>query len=519
MRPPCCCRHTACNRAWAWCGTHRSSKHVPARPCAAPSPADRSLRCSYAGQEVSYGTVRPGKVSGQSEQPAVTMRPSVHSSRPGAAPHYQVGCLAGQALMPCPHAGTFTTHPWRVKWASGQLLGDALSTSPGVVEVHGPGQLSFRRVSEEKDWQQPQWGQWRCRGDVCGAIPVWVRGHVTPRALAACSLGRWLHGKIAGAFFVGSGRVWAGGACWPAGLLACWLPTGACPRVLTQAYDCVCDQAISLASYTAARMLEHAPAAVMELMQHNGALLGVIGRDQVRSFGGGSRRRCDQQGMDALMPRAGGVHVQLQRVPHRCPPPTHPGHHRHPRPPLPEAQRGPRLGRHRARAGRHAARAHDHMRGGEPAHVWRHVGGGCDRMQPAPLLCAPASSPSPPSWPSFHLPAAVTARTAPLSCSPPPSLPASRRPCTPPCRRYYQESILVHEFGHAVMNLGLSKAEQQRIQQLYKAARASGQYNLGTTPRPVHVWHSRDVKWQGYSMPGVRQAHWRVVHPRMPTPW
>jgi hypothetical protein len=42
---------------------------------------------------------------------------------------------------------------------------------------------------------------------------------------------------------------------------------------------------------------------------------------------------------------------------------------------------------------------------------------------------------------------------------------------------YPSENILVHEFGHAVMNIGLSAADRERIRQLYRAAHDSGNYD------------------------------------------
>merc|ERR1712224_654174 len=43
-------------------------------------------------------------------------------------------------------------------------------------------------------------------------------------------------------------------------------------------------------------------------------------------------------------------------------------------------------------------------------------------------------------------------------------------------KKYPKESILVHEFAHHIMNLGVSTAQRRRIQQAYEAARAKGLY-------------------------------------------
>lgn len=51
--------------------------------------------------------------------------------------------------------------------------------------------------------------------------------------------------------------------------------------------------------------------------------------------------------------------------------------------------------------------------------------------------------------------------------------------CLPPCSRYPCENILVHEFGHTVMNVGLAAEEREAICQLYRQARQSGMYSPG----------------------------------------
>ncbi|EKX55245.1 hypothetical protein GUITHDRAFT_53200, partial [Guillardia theta CCMP2712] len=40
--------------------------------------------------------------------------------------------------------------------------------------------------------------------------------------------------------------------------------------------------------------------------------------------------------------------------------------------------------------------------------------------------------------------------------------------------RYGEESILVHEFGHCVMNVGLSSAQLDRVKYLYEHVKAAG---------------------------------------------
>merc|ERR1712182_36321 len=41
-------------------------------------------------------------------------------------------------------------------------------------------------------------------------------------------------------------------------------------------------------------------------------------------------------------------------------------------------------------------------------------------------------------------------------------------------RHFYQESILVHEFGHAVMNCGFDECLQRSILNIYREALAAG---------------------------------------------
>eukprot|EP00983_Pelagomonas_calceolata_P040958 1137837-Pelagomonas_calceolata.AAC.6 len=45
-----------------------------------------------------------------------------------------------------------------------------------------------------------------------------------------------------------------------------------------------------------------------------------------------------------------------------------------------------------------------------------------------------------------------------------------------PCRLYPCQSIFVHEFGHAVMNLGMPLDTRQRLQEAYQAAVDEGIY-------------------------------------------
>lgn len=48
------------------------------------------------------------------------------------------------------------------------------------------------------------------------------------------------------------------------------------------------------------------------------------------------------------------------------------------------------------------------------------------------------------------------------------------------CRRYNQESILVHEFAHAVMNLGFDNQQKIQIEKLFKHAQDKKLYASGT---------------------------------------
>ena len=41
------------------------------------------------------------------------------------------------------------------------------------------------------------------------------------------------------------------------------------------------------------------------------------------------------------------------------------------------------------------------------------------------------------------------------------------------------ENILIHEFGHTVMNVGMSDDERQHIEDLYQQACSTGLYNKG----------------------------------------
>merc|ERR1712050_374527 len=42
------------------------------------------------------------------------------------------------------------------------------------------------------------------------------------------------------------------------------------------------------------------------------------------------------------------------------------------------------------------------------------------------------------------------------------------------CDRYHSESILVHEFGHTVMNCGFDDSQMRRIEEAYREALAAG---------------------------------------------
>ena len=51
-------------------------------------------------------------------------------------------------------------------------------------------------------------------------------------------------------------------------------------------------------------------------------------------------------------------------------------------------------------------------------------------------------------------------------------------PC-PPFSRYSSENILVHEFGHTVMNIGLTEGDRQAIRRHYATALQGGSYDKG----------------------------------------
>jgi hypothetical protein len=53
----------------------------------------------------------------------------------------------------------------------------------------------------------------------------------------------------------------------------------------------------------------------------------------------------------------------------------------------------------------------------------------------------------------------------------------AHRAFAPSCSHYTQENILIHEFGHAVMNLGLDQTDLQLVEQLYQDARSRQIYD------------------------------------------
>uniref|UniRef100_A0A7S0WVU0 von Hippel-Lindau disease tumour suppressor beta domain-containing protein n=1 Tax=Chlamydomonas leiostraca TaxID=1034604 RepID=A0A7S0WVU0_9CHLO len=57
-------------------------------------------------------------------------------------------------------------------------------------------------------------------------------------------------------------------------------------------------------------------------------------------------------------------------------------------------------------------------------------------------------------------------------------------------RSYPSENILVHEFGHTVMNCGLSDSERREIEALYARARESGVYERG-----IYAMENADEYW------------------------
>lgn len=64
-----------------------------------------------------------------------------------------------------------------------------------------------------------------------------------------------------------------------------------CPAP-TQAYDCVCQEAVEAASKLAARMLQHCPASVVTALQEAGAQLGIIGKGQLVTGEGLPAQQC-----------------------------------------------------------------------------------------------------------------------------------------------------------------------------------------------------------------------------------
>lgn len=75
-------------------------------------------------------------------------------------------------------------------------------------------------------------------------------------------------------------------------------------------------------------------------------------------------------------------------------------------------------------------------------------------------------------------------------CDPPEPFrqPPSRRVAM--ARRYPSQSLLVHEFGHAVMNLTFGPTQAERIWSLYAAARDGGLYQPG-----VYMMENEQEYW------------------------
>ena len=48
-----------------------------------------------------------------------------------------------------------------------------------------------------------------------------------------------------------------------------------------QAFDCVCDKAVSRAEHIVTKMVEHMPKALLNRMHQNAADVAIIGKDQV----------------------------------------------------------------------------------------------------------------------------------------------------------------------------------------------------------------------------------------------
>lgn len=61
--------------------------------------------------------------------------------------------------------------------------------------------------------------------------------------------------------------------------------------------------------------------------------------------------------------------------------------------------------------------------------------------------------------------------------------------------RYYQESILVHEFGHSVMNLGFDDDQMSRIKAAYQAAVPVRDTNLYMFSNAEEFWANGTQAW------------------------
>jgi hypothetical protein len=63
------------------------------------------------------------------------------------------------------------------------------------------------------------------------------------------------------------------------------------------------------------------------------------------------------------------------------------------------------------------------------------------------------------------------------------------------CRHYACENILIHELGHAVMNLGFNKQQVQRVRQCYSNAKEQHLYDPGEQPAAPRQHNCRDLRW------------------------
>ncbi len=71
---------------------------------------------------------------------------------------------------------------------------------------------------------------------------------------------------------------------------------------------------------------------------------------------------------------------------------------------------------------------------------------------------------------------------------------ADASPCLAVRSKYPVESILVHEFGHAVKDLGMAAEDIALVDALHKRARASGTYDNSEWPRDCPAPHVTSTK-------------------------